>query len=388
MSATPGILAKTFVAANTWTEKTRSDTHRRYRAIKRALRQTLPARRNSHHEKHLNTLAALICGIVGAQHTQLPKIASRAPSLGAKPASRVKRLSRWVANNTVSYETYFLPFAQAVLATLAKQPLLLIMDGSVVGRGCVTLMLNVVYGRRALPLAWIVVKGAKGHFPETSHCALVEQIRPHLPQDATVIFLGDGEFDGTDLQATIAGCGWQYVCRTAGNILIWCGEAHIPFTALGVEPDQIVLVADAEVTQARYGPVLALAVWEVAYQAPLYLVSNLTDAELAIEWYRKRAQIETFFSDQKSRGFRIDKSHLGNPARLARLLLAACLAYLWMIYLGAVARRDGWDTIIHRTDRCDWSLFQLGIHLLDHWLNEALRIDVVFCPPPPLSAVT
>ena len=94
----------------------------------------------------------------------------------------------------------------------------------------------------------------------------------------------------------------------------------------------IVLVADAQVTQARYGPVLALAIWDGEERAPLYLVSNLGDAETAVEWYRQRAQIETFFSDQKSRGFRIEKSHHGNPARLARMLLAACLAYLWMIY--------------------------------------------------------
>ncbi len=74
--------------------------------------------------------------------------------------------------------------------------------------------------------------------------------------------------------------------------------------------------------------------------------------------------------------------------RLARLLLAACLAYLWLIDLGAVARRAGWDRIMHRTDRCDGSLFQLGLHLRDHWLTESLRIHVAVCPPPPLSAVT
>ncbi len=37
----------------------------------------------------------------------------------------------------------------------------------------------------------------------------------------------------------------------------------------------IVLVADAQVTQARYGPVLALAIWDGEERAPLYLVSNL-----------------------------------------------------------------------------------------------------------------
>jgi len=164
----------------------------------------LPTRRNSHQEKHLNTLAALICGIVGAQHSQFPKIASKAPSLGAKPASRLKRLCRWVENDQVSYQTFFLPFAQALLDSLAKQPLVLIMDGSAIGRGCVTLMLSVVYRGRALPVAWLVVKGKKGHFPQSSHCTLLAQIQPHVPPDASVIFLGDGEFDGTEITSSRA----------------------------------------------------------------------------------------------------------------------------------------------------------------------------------------
>jgi hypothetical protein len=43
------------------------------------------------------------------------------------------------------------------------------MDGSVVGRGCVALMMHVVYKGRALPLAWLVRQGTKGHFPEAWH---------------------------------------------------------------------------------------------------------------------------------------------------------------------------------------------------------------------------
>jgi len=42
--------------------------------------------------------------------------------------------------------------------------------------------------------------------------------------------------------------------------------------------------------------------------------------------------IEIFCSDQKSRGFHIHKSHISDPQRLSRLLIAACLAYIWIIY--------------------------------------------------------
>jgi Transposase DDE domain len=124
--------------------------------------------------------------------------------------------------------------------------------------------------------------------------------------------------------------------------------------------------------------VLALAVWEAEQEAPLYLVSNLATAEQAIVWYRKRFRIETFFSDQKSRGFQLHKSHLSSPARMSRLLMAACLAYLWMVYLGSVAEQEGWIPLLQRTNRCDLSLFQLGLSLLAHCLNEDLPFPVAF----------
>jgi hypothetical protein len=99
--------------------------------------------------------------------------------------------------------------------------------------------------------------------------------------------------------------------------------------------------------------------------------------------------IETFFSDQKSRGFHLHKSHLADPQRLARLLIAACLAYIWMIYLGTLCQQQGWRKVIHRTDRCDLSLFQLGLDLLDYFENEGKRIPVDFKPyHEPLSIKT
>src|SRR2546429_9899527 len=89
------------------------------------------------------------------------------------------------------------------------------MDGSVVGRGCAALMIHVIYKGRALPLAWRVRQGPKGHFPEDLHIAVVELMREVIPQGATVVFLGVGEFDGTALQATLNEAGGFYACGPA-----------------------------------------------------------------------------------------------------------------------------------------------------------------------------
>ena len=124
---------------------------------------------------------------------------------------------------------------------------------------------------------------------------------------------------------------------------------------------------------------MLLCCWAKGYKEPLHLLTNMASADEACRLYAKRFRIETFFSDQKSRGFHLHKSHLSDPMRLSRLLMAACLAYLWMVYLGARCEQDGWVRIIHRSDRCDLSLFKLGLRLLDYFLNEDLSIPVAFC---------
>jgi hypothetical protein len=104
----------------------------------------------------------------------------------------------------------------------------------------------------------------------------------------------------------------------------------------------------------------------------------MTSADEACQVYTKRFRIETFFSDQKSRGFHLHKSPLSEPLRLSRLLMAACLAYIWVVYLGALCVQDGWVNMIQRGDRCARSLFQLGLRLLDYLLNEGFTIPVAF----------
>lgn len=364
-----------------------SDNQQRYRAIRQALKQLYPQEPQGNLARHLNTLAALISGIVGSKSTNLPHIASKVPN-GTKVESRIKKFARWVHNQGIEAELYFLPFIAPLLSSLAARgPLLLAIDSSEVGRGCGVLLVSVIYKKRALPLAWLVVHGHKGHFPEETHIQLVAQVQAVVPAEAAIIFLGDGEFDGIGLQAVIADYGWVYVCRTAANVHLEGEDEPFSLTDLYVEPGGCIGLHDVVFTGERYGPVQVIIQWQKGYQEPLYLVTNMELTEEACYWYAKRFRIETFFSDQKSRGVNLHKSHIADPARLARLMIAACLAYIWIVYLGVVAHHDNWVGIIHRPDRCDWSLFRLGLALLEHFLNEDIPIPVAFQMPEPLKSV-
>jgi hypothetical protein len=245
----------------------------------------------------------------------------------------------------------------------------------------VLLSINVVYKKRALPLCWLVVKGKKGHLPEATHIELARKVAPLLPPERTVVFLGDGEFDGVNLLATLQDLGWNYVCRTAKNVLLTeDGEKFRP-TDLRLRPGDRIELPDVGFTAAGYGPVLVSVLWEVRWDEPLSLVSNLDFLEEAYAFYKRRYGIETFFSDQKSRGFHLAHSHISDTAHLERLLIATCLAYLWMVCLGDWVVKTRRLPLIHRADRCDGSLFQIGMAWIEYSLNAGIPLLVGFAVP-------
>ena len=342
----------------------------------------------------------MVAGIVSSGSTSLPKLAMKAPDQ-TKAQSRTKRFERFLRNDKSTFETYFEPFARQLAEDLTGEgaPLLLVFDVSAVGRGCAVLMASVLYRKRALPLAWAVKKGAGGRFGTGDHRALLERVRELVPVEATVIFLGDGDFDGVELQRAIAACGFEYVCRLSASTLVRDrGGAVFPVGELKpFESQRYASVPAAAVTERCYGrcygPVQVVFWHEEGYEEGAGLVTSLELAEEAIHWYSCRFQIETLFSDQKSRTgmtdhslFHIHKSHISAPERLGRLLMAAALAYLWMIRLGQASIQKGWYRQFHRASRVDLGLFQLGLRLMDHLLNQGEKLLVAFSLPPPDSS--
>src|SRR5512137_2439530 len=105
-----------------------SDSRRTYRAIKKAILQLYPTKPQGNLARHLVTLASLVSGIVLSKSCQLPKIASEVPG-EVHPDSRTKQFSRWINNEALTFDLYFLPFLAPLLRKLAAlRPLVLVMD--------------------------------------------------------------------------------------------------------------------------------------------------------------------------------------------------------------------------------------------------------------------
>ena len=217
-----------------------SDNLRRYRAIRDALTQYYLARRQARspgtdhpggaHQRHR-----------GQQEHPSYHTSPRSPQWHPPRQSR-QTLCAVVRQRPHPGGGVLSALAEVLLRHLALQTLVLIMDGSSVGRGCTALMIHVVYKGRALPLAWRVRQAPKGHFPANLPIALVELISGLIPAGAQVVLLGDGECDGPRLQQTLQQAGWSYACRTAtSTVATWAGETfHLDALGACLKPGRLI----------------------------------------------------------------------------------------------------------------------------------------------------
>ena len=159
------------------------------------------------------------------------------------------------------------------MINLGLEEMILAIDGSLVGRGCICLMISLIYKGRALPLVFTVVRGNKGHLAEDTHVELVNKLRPLIPESTQqVIFLGDGEFDGIRLQKTLSSFGWKYVSRTS-SISLYTLMMN-PFRSKCLLPccrKAIARPAKLPNDPSEYGPVTVVAWWGDDQKEPLFL---------------------------------------------------------------------------------------------------------------------
>lgn len=357
-----------------------SDAARLYQAVLSNLVNFLPDMKT----ENFLTLAMMITGLLKSKSGQLSKMA-RAVQYAAKKESLITRFQRLVRNEHLEVELDYSPFVSLILSALSKEQVVLMVDSTKIGGNCLCLMVSVYYKSRALPLAWVVYKGQKGHSSQETQLALFKRVKALLPAASQVILVGDGEFDGSQVVAWFkTETTWQFVCRTDRTNLIWYEQQWLALEQLPLEPGQETFLTAIRFTQThQVGPVNLLVLWNEAKSCHWFFVTNLETAQAAKKGYAKRFTTETLFSDFKGRGFNLDDTRLWKPERVNRLLLAGSIAYVFSIVLGVEAIVSGAFRQLVRTDAFYHSLFQLGLIYLDHILNEYLPFPPLISLPPP-----
>jgi hypothetical protein len=332
------------------------------------------------------TLAYLITGIIGSKDVQLRQIAGKVVYRN-KETSLVERFRRFIRNENIVVKVEFNPFVELILSGLSQSQLVLAIDSTKVGGGCICLMVSIVYKSRALPLCWTVFKGRKGHSATDIQLTLMQTLQSLLPTTQDVIILGDGEFDSCELVTWFEQqITWHYVCRTANRMLIEYQDQWLALADLPLAEGEETFLTDIIFTQTeQVGPLNILVIWNKKEMNHWFFVTNFNNPKEAKKWYQKRFSIETLFSDVKGRGFHLDKTRIWNPQRVHRLLFAVAIAYIFTVFLGVELIVRGPFEKLFRTDRFYHSLFQLGLSHLNHLLKFCLPIPELGPLPSPDS---
>ncbi|QFP78344.1 transposase [Deinococcus sp. AJ005] len=92
---------------------------------------------------------------------------------------------------------------------------------------------------------------------------------------------------------------------------------------------------------------------------PLIEASNATAASRILKGYRKRWKIECLFRALKTKGFRLESTHMTLPGHVTRPLCLLTLAYVWSVLVGI-----NQETALKKHGRRAWSVVTLGLRSL------------------------
>jgi len=348
-------------------KKNMSDAARLYRLVKQEIKRMLPDMLPTNRR----TLAMMVTGILRSGDGRLSKIAGKV-CYHYKVKSLVERFRRLVRNKNIDVSIEYGPFAEQIFDALRKQEeIILLIDTTKLGRETICLMVSAYYCGRALPIGWLVYEGKKGHSSQACQLELFKQIKEQLPETASVVLLGDGEFDGGEVVKWFeAQPNWSYVCRTSKSNTIFYQNQWIALKELKLKDGEEKFLAGISFTQAHKIPKInIMVVWHKGKKEHWFFVTDVKTFTQAKQWYAKRFTIETLFSDFKGRGYNLHKTGLTNPERVSRLIFAAALAYFFTVVLGITAIISGDVEKLVRTDAVYHSLFRLGLIYLDYLLN-------------------
>ncbi len=280
----------------------------------------------SFHRSHRRNLALMVVGMVYAKSVNLPQIASYAKPADIQLESRVQRFERVLKCRKLVPLEALKPISKRVLETVcksSKEPLMILMDRSMINDTLNLLWMSVGFGGRALPLGWILVPH-EGNSDLALQQELLNWLKEILPEKAKAVIVADREFHSIRLAEWLEKeLKLDYALRIkAGTYIEFDGEM-LKTSELAIKGESFQM-SDVKITkdvELDYRTNLTVH-WAADEEEPWCLATNL-DVEESLEVYAKRFWIEEMFSDHKSRGLNLEKTRLTDANRLQKLLVSS-----------------------------------------------------------------
>lgn len=255
-----------------------------------------------------------------------------------------------------------------------KKDLLLILDRTnwKWGKKDINIMLiSIAYRGIGIPIFWQV--SAKGGSSSTAtRKQVLKAVLQKIGVSRIKAFLADREFIGEEWFCFLKKQKIPFIIRIKQNTLaggIQEGTQVSVITLWNKRPKKKPLL---NYRVLIWGHFLYLSIAQAeGAKEPMIVVSDNEFSD-AIALYLRRWEIETLFGCLKTRGFRMEDTHMTAPERIEKLLFVLAIAFVWSYKIGEVeAAKNPIPVKSHR--RLSKSLFRLGLDCLRSILASVER---------------
>ena len=245
--------------------------------------------------------------------------------------SKERYISRFLSNKLIKPIAVMNDFVPELLAMSGRngKTVILILDQSKISDGFECLMVSLRTAERAIPIAWKVIE-TKGSIGFAEQKLLLDDVAKMVPEGIEILLTAD-RFYGT--AALVEWCQthqWQYRIRLKSNLILHHEGGEI---TTGDAARNNLQLKDAYFNCSKIKTHIGV-LHEEGHKEAWIIAMDCIPSKNKILDYGMRWGIECMFSDFKSRGFEITKTHLKHADRIERLILVLTIALYWAVSTG------------------------------------------------------
>ncbi len=306
-----------------------------------------------------NFLAKFLIALLQVKTVNLSEIANVFAGR-AKSDSHYKRIQRFLRFFEVPYAVIALALVR-LLPLAAPYVLTLDRTNWQLGQTPLNLLvLGIAYKGVAIPILWTVLE-KRGNSNTQERTAIISEFVALWGLNSIAYLAADREFIGKEWFRWLHSQRLSFRIRVKENTQVMNGRGQmVPvwklFRAQRIGTPLVIPSARRCWGQDLYFSGVRLASGEYV------IVVSPQTAPRALDDYSRRWEIETLFGCLKSRGFRLEETHVTDPERLKKLLALLALAFCWAVIVGEWLVKQKPLTIKKHGRLCK-SIFRHG---LDH----------------------
>ncbi len=307
--------------------------HQQYNRLKRFVNGLWRGKLHGHARKNLVMISYALLEVRRAVLSEL----AREIVLPIKFNHRLRRIWRFLTKTNFDYQVVSQALLVWVLTALKDRKYLeIILDWTQIRQDHV-LVFSIPYHKRAIPVFWSVT-APDDYFPHKLEEVCLYRFLQAVPKAlwSKLVLVADRGFAKVEFFQLLQRLGLKYVIRVCGKVWIVQTDYQGVLRKISLPAKSIEWLPQT-VYRKTNGVVLNLLLKDEKTD-PVYLVSNLNNAETVLRIYARRMTIEEGFRDLKN-GFFFNHLRLSNPEKVGKMLLVGVLAYLFALIMGSNAER-------------------------------------------------